>query len=49
MEFHLGYKKHENTSKSKNFRNGKNSKTILSEDNESVQIDVPRDRNAYDN
>ncbi|MCP4882465.1 MAG: IS256 family transposase, partial [Flavobacteriales bacterium] len=36
----------ENSPKSKNSRNGKSSKTIISDDNESVQIDIPRDRNA---
>ncbi len=46
MEFHLGYKKHENSPKSKNARNGKSSKTIISDDNESIQIDIPRDRNS---
>ena len=45
MEFQLGYKKWK-FSKSKNSRNGKSSKTIISDDNKSVQIDTPRDRNA---
>lgn len=47
MEFHLGYKKHGNSPKdSKNTRNGKSSKTIISDTNEAIRIDIPRDRNA---
>jgi putative transposase len=46
LAFHLGYKKHDVKGiNSGNSRNGKNKKTILSE-NESLELEIPRDRNG---
>ncbi|MFC8617204.1 IS256 family transposase [Micromonospora purpureochromogenes] len=45
MTEHLGYEKHESAGvESGNIRNGTRSKTVLTEANGPVQIDVPRDR-----
>lgn len=46
MTFHLGYTKHDaKGNNSGNSRNGKNKKTIISE-NESLEIEIPRDRSG---
>ena len=47
MEAHLGYKKHDNTGdNSGNSRNGYTTKTVITEDNDTIEIQVPRDRNS---
>ena len=47
MEAHLGYKKHDNTGdNSGNSRNGYTQKTVITDDNDTIEIQVPRDRNS---
>ena len=47
MEAHLGYKKHDNTGdNSGNSRNGYTTKTVITDDNDTIEIQVPRDRNS---
>ena len=47
MDEHLGYKKHDNTGdNSGNSRNGYTTKTVITEDNDTIEIQVPRDRNS---
>jgi len=47
MDEHLGYKKHDNAGdNSGNSRNGYTSKTVITKDNNTVEIQVPRDRNS---
>ena len=47
MEAHLGYKKHDNTGdNSGNSWNGYTQKTVITEDNDTIEIQVPRDRNS---
>ena len=47
MEAHLGYKKHDNTGdNSGNSRNGYTTKTVITEDNDTIEIQVPHDRNS---
>ena len=47
MEAHLGYKKHDNTGdNSGNSWNGYTTKTVITEDNDTIEIQVPRDRNS---
>ena len=47
MEAHLGYKKHDNSGdNSGNSWNGYTTKTVITEDNDTIQIQVPRDRNS---
>ena len=47
MEAHLGYKKHDNSGdNSGNSRNGYTTKTVITEDNDTIEIQVPRDRNS---
>lgn len=47
MDEHLGYRKNDNAGdNSGNSRNGHTSKTIITEDNDTVEIQVPRDRNS---
>lgn len=47
MDGHLGYKKHDNAGdNSGNSRNGYTRKTVITEDNDTIEIQVPRDRNS---
>ena len=47
MEAHLGYKKNDNAGdNSGNSRNGYTTKTVITEDNDTIEIQVPRDRNS---
>ena len=47
MEAHLGYKKHDNSGdNSGNSWNGYTTKTVITEDNDTIEIQVPRDRNS---
>ena len=47
MDEHLGYKKNDNTGdNSGNSRNGYTTKTVITEDNDTIEIQVPRDRNS---
>ena len=47
MDAHLGYAKNDNAGdNSGNSRNGYTSKTVITKDNNSVEIEVPRDRNS---
>ena len=47
MEAHLGYKKHDNSGdNSGNSWNGYTQKTVITEDNDTIEIQVPRDRNS---
>nr|CDL66679.1 unnamed protein product [uncultured bacterium] len=47
MEAHLGYKKHDNSGdNSGNSWNGYTTKTVITEDNDAIEIQVPRDRNS---
>ena len=47
MEAHLGYKKHDNAGdNSGNSWNGYTRKTVIIEDNDTIEIQVPRDRNS---
>ena len=46
MDEHLGYKKNDNAGdNSGNSRNGYTTKTVITEDNDTIEIQVPRDRN----
>ncbi len=47
MDGHLGYKKHDNAGdNSGNSRNGYTRKTVITDDNDTIEIQVPRDRNS---
>ena len=47
MDEHLGYKKHDNTGdNSGNSRNGYTTKTVITDDNDTIEIQVPHDRNS---
>ena len=47
MDEHLGYKKNDNAGdNSGNSRNGYTTKTVIIEDNDTIEIQVPRDRNS---
>ena len=47
MEAHLGYKKNDNAGdNSGNSRNGYTQKTVITDDNDTIEIQVPRDRNS---
>ena len=47
MDEHLGYKKNDNAGdNSGNSRNGYTTKTVITEDNDAIEIQVPRDRNS---
>ena len=47
MEAHLGYKKHDNSGdNSGNSWNGYTQKTVITDDNDTIEIQVPRDRNS---
>lgn len=47
MDEHLGYKKNDNAGdNSGNSRNGYTRKTVITEDNDTIEIQVPRDRNS---
>ena len=47
MEAHLGYKKHDNAGDNSGNRwNGYTQKTVITEDNDTIEIQVPRDRNS---
>lgn len=47
MDGHLGYKKNDNAGdNSGNSRNGYTTKTVITDDNDTIEIQVPRDRNS---
>lgn len=47
MDTHLGYKKNDNSGdNSGNSRNGYTSKTVILENNDTIDVQVPRDRNS---
>ena len=47
MEEHLGYKKNDNAGdNSGNSRNGYTTKTVITDDNDTIEVQVPRDRNS---
>lgn len=47
MDEHLGYAKHDNAGdNSGNSRNGYTTKSVITKDNNTVEIEVPRDRNS---
>ena len=47
MDEHLGYAKHDNAGEnSGNSRNGYTTKSVITKDNNTVEIEVPRDRNS---
>ena len=47
MDAHLGYKKNDNAGdNSGNSRNGYTSKTVITDDNDTIEVQVPRDRNS---
>jgi len=47
MDAHLGYKKNDNAGdNSGNSRNGYTTKTVITDDNDTIQVQVPRDRNS---
>lgn len=47
MDEHLGYKKNDNAGdNSGNSRNGYTSKTVITDDNDTIEVQVPRDRNS---
>ena len=47
MDEHLGYKKNDNAGdNSGNSRNGYTTKTVITEDNDTIEIQVPHDRNS---
>ena len=47
MDEHLGYKKNDNAGdNSGNSRNGYTTKTIITDDNDTIEVQVPRDRNS---
>ena len=46
MDEHLGCKKNDNAGdNSGNSRNGYTTKTVISDDNDTIEVHVPRDRN----
>ena len=47
MDEHLGYKKNDNAGdNSGNSRNGYTTKTVITDDNDKIEVKVPRDRNS---
>ena len=47
MDEHLGYKKNDNAGdNSGNSRNGYTTKTVINDDNDTIEVQVPRDRNS---
>ncbi len=47
MDEHLGYKKNDNAGdNSGNSRNGYTKKTVITDDNDTIEVQVPRDRNS---
>ena len=47
MDEHLGYKKNDNAGdNSGNSRNGYTTKTVISDDNDTIEVRLPRDRNS---
>ena len=47
MDEHLGYKKNDNVGdNSGNSRNGYTTKTVITDDNDTIEVQVPRDRNS---
>ena len=47
MDEHLGYKKNDNAGdNSGNSRNGYTRKTVITDDNDTIEVQVPRDRNS---
>mgnify|MGYP003549189182 FL=1 len=47
MDAHLGYKKNDNAGdNSGNSRNGYTTKTVITDDNDTIEVQVPRDRNS---
>lgn len=47
MDEHLGYKKNDNAGdNSGNSRNGYTTKTVITDDNDTIEVQVPRDRNS---
>lgn len=47
MDEHLGYKKKDNAGdNSGNSRNGYTKKTVITDDNDTIEVQVPRDRNS---
>ena len=47
MDEHLGYKKNDNAGdNSGNSRNGYTTKTVITKDNDTIEVQVPRDRNS---
>ena len=47
MDEHLGYKKNDNAGdNSGNSRNGYTTKTVMTDDNDTIEVQVPRDRNS---
>ena len=47
MDKHLGYKKNDNAGdNSGNSRNGYTTKTVITDDNDTIEVQVPRDRNS---
>ena len=47
MDSHLGYKKNDNAGdNSGNSRNGYTTKTVITDDNDTIEVQVPRDRNS---
>ena len=47
MDEHLGYKKNDNAGdNSGNSRNGYTTKTVITDDNNTIEVQVPRDRNS---
>ena len=47
MDEHLGYKKNDNAGdNSGNSRNGYTTKTVITDDNDTIEVHVPRDRNS---
>lgn len=47
MDGHMGYRKNDNAGdNSSNSRNGYTTKTVITEDNDTIEVQVPRDRNS---
>ncbi len=47
MDEHLGYKKNDNSGdNTRNSRNGYTNKKVITDDNETIEVQVPRDRNS---
>ena len=47
MDEHLGYKKNDNAGdNSGNSRNGYTTKTVITDNNDTIEVQVPRDRNS---